>query len=207
MFNFALVAKILEILGTSEEKINEQMKSLAELVSHKFNTGFILFLNDKVNDQQLVEFAEFVETSDKADAAAVTKYIDWAKRNLKDVDLTEFIDKFDIEMEALEMKVVNTLKKNLTDAQRKQIIDFIQDQIEVDSKLWAEFEGVFSKNDVNQGQSFNESDNDIDNDIINNNIDAADAIAPNASEIDDKSNYDNNDEDNGDNDDDVKIIF
>jgi hypothetical protein len=173
MFNFALVAKILEVAGTSEKKVAELIENLAELVSHKFNTAFILFMNGKVTDQQLVEFAEFVENADNTNPEAVNKCIEWAKINLKDVDLSEFIDKFDLDMEELEMNIVNKLKKDLTDVQRKEVIDFLQTQIEVESEIWDDMEEFYSiqnSANANQGNQVNQvkekKDEDLDTGII-----------------------------------------
>jgi len=131
MFNFALIQKILELNGVTEESIQKILKDLAGTVVYKFNIMFVLFINEKCGDEAMEKFTEFIEGPEEPDQAMLQKYQEWTEANFKDkVDFSEFLDKFEKEMEELEMKFVQNLKKNLNDEQRKILIDLLQDQIE-----------------------------------------------------------------------------
>jgi|GEM_PF-4083092 len=128
MINIALIEKILQVSGEKEENIAKIMKELSDTLNHKFGTMFIIYVEEKVDDDaELDKFAKFIEDADKITAERIEEYVKWTKEN-SEVDFDEFWKKFDEATQKLERDIIDRVKKNLTDAQKKEIIDFIHKQ-------------------------------------------------------------------------------
>lgn len=145
MLNFVLIAKILEMNQMTPENIEKSLKDLAEMVNHKFNVMFLIFINDNVDDEAMAKFAEIVEEVDTLDQNSIQKYREWTEKNMRNLDYNEFLEKFDKEMESIEMQFVNRLKKNLNDEQKKELIDLLQDQMEYEREADEEFDQVLEE--------------------------------------------------------------
>lgn len=130
MFNFALIAQILDIVGESPETRDEVMEDLAKVVRDKFVNEFIIYLGERVEqDYQLEQFKKLVENADNFDEQKFNEYKKWLDSNIQ-VDLDEFWDNFEVEMKAMEMRIINEIKEDLTDDQKDQMLSFMDAQNE-----------------------------------------------------------------------------
>ncbi len=130
MFNFALIKKILEIAGEKEEVIVHILEELARLIEHKFNINFVLYLNDRIeDDNQLEQIRDYLENADNLTKEKFDDYKRWLDKNVQ-FDLTEFWERFEDEMRDLEMDLIEKVRDSLNDEQKAELLKVMDEQNE-----------------------------------------------------------------------------
>ncbi len=132
MFNFAFFVKALEITNETPENIDETIKELSQFILYKFSTMLILYVNDKIeDDDEFVKFVEIVETAENRLKGPddLDVYIKWLEKN-SSIDMQEFMEIFEKEMKELELRLTKTLSKSLNNRQKQKLVDSLQKQFE-----------------------------------------------------------------------------
>ncbi len=147
MFNFAFFVKAFEIIGDPPEKITKLMDELSQFIIYKFNTMLILYINEKIDDDDEFEkFAKLVEQADEKinSPETMAQYIQWLQANSQ-INMTEFMGKFEDEVFQIELRLIRTLAKNLDNKQKIDLIKFLEEQNKYEKNSLADIKKELKK--------------------------------------------------------------
>lgn len=145
MFNFTVIAKLLEIAGESEEVKIQILLDLVEVINKKFINDFVIYANERVRDDyQLEQLRDLVENADGITPEKMDVYKKWLENNVE-FDMDEFWDQFDEDMRKMEMEFINKVKDKLTDEQKDELLKFMDDQNAFIKDAYQEIDAAFVK--------------------------------------------------------------
>ncbi len=147
MFNFTVIAKLLDIAGEPEEVKIGILLELADVINKKFVHDFIIYANERVRDDyQLEQLKDLVENADRITPEKMDTYRNWLENNVE-FDMSEFWDQFEENMRKMEMDFINKIKGKLTDEQKDELLKFMDEQNTYLKDSYQEIDSAFVEAD------------------------------------------------------------